>query len=379
MIRRTHTGFSFSGYLGSLHYPVLLLIFILLGWGMMMLYSAAGGAMYPWAGAQLTRAAVGVVFMLGIAALPLRFLFRHCALFYGACILLLIAVDVAGHMGMGAQRWFAIGSVTLQPSEITKIATILIIARYFHDYNPLEKRHIVYLVPPLLLMALPAFFIMRQPNLGTTTILVVTGITICFAAGAMWRYFIAALIMGMIAVPVMWEFVMHDYQKQRVLTFLNPQEDPLGTGYNIIQSIIAIGSGGLTGKGYLQGSQGQLDFLPEKQTDFIFTMLAEEFGFVGSAAVIVLYFALILCALHIGWRCRHRFGALVATGLAAMLFLHLFINVGMSMGLLPVVGVPLPLFSYGGTMLVTILIGFGVLLNMWVHRSELLPERGKGL
>jgi rod shape determining protein RodA len=287
-------------------------------------------------------------------------------------------VDVAGHMGMGAQRWFAIGSVNLQPSEITKISVIIALAHYFHYHNPLEKRHFFYLIPPLLLMALPAFFIMRQPNLGTTTILVVTGITICFAAGVAWRYFIAAIIMGLTALPIMWNFVMHDYQKQRVLTFLNPEEDPLGTGYNIIQSIIAIGSGGLFGKGYLQGSQGQLDFLPEKQTDFIFTMLAEEFGFLGSATVILLYALLIGFTMSIALRCRHRFGALIATGMAAMLFLHLFINVGMSMGLLPVVGVPLPLFSYGGTMLVTILVGFGVLLNVWMHRGEHLPERSTG-
>lgn len=336
----------------------------------MMLYSAAGGNLDPWAKAQLLRSIPGFIMMMVLPLIPLRLLLKYSYAIYGACIFLLLLVDIAGHMGMGAQRWFAIGSVNLQPSEITKIATIIALAHYFHYNNPLEKRHIVYLIPPLLLMALPDFFIMRQPNLGTTTILTVTGIMICFAAGVAWRYFIIAIVGGLSALPVMWNFVMHDYQKQRVLTFLNPEEDPLGTGYNIIQSIIAIGSGGLYGKGYLQGSQGQLDFLPEKQTDFIFTMLSEEFGFLGSASVILLYSLLIFLTIMVGVRCRHRFGALIATGIAGMLFLHLFINVGMSMGLLPVVGVPLPLFSYGGTMLITILIGFGVLLNVYAHRNE---------
>ena len=363
-------------HLPEIHMPTLILISCIALGGFMMLYSAAGGHMDPWAKAQLIRFIPAVCIMLGMSFIPIRLLLKYSYLIYGGCIGLLVAVDIAGHMGMGAQRWFAIGSVNLQPSELTKLAVILALARYFHYFNPHEKRNVIYLIPPLLLMALPAFFILRQPNLGTTTILVVTGVTIWFAAGLAWRYVIIAVAGALTAAPIAWHF-LHDYQKQRVLTFLNPEEDPLGTGYNIIQSIIAIGSGGMFGKGYLQGSQGQLDFLPEKQTDFIFTMLGEEFGFVGSATIILLYSALIFSIISIGMRCKHRFGIFICIGLGAMLFLHLFINVGMSMGLLPVVGVPLPLFSYGGTMLITILIGFGLAFNVWAHRRDHLPDRYK--
>jgi rod shape determining protein RodA len=363
--------------LPEIHIPTLLLIICIATGGFMMLYSAAGGNLDPWAKAQLIRFVPATLLMLGMCFIPTRILLHYSYLIYAACIALLVAVDIAGHMGMGAQRWFAIGSVNIQPSELTKLAVILALARYFHYNSPEKKRSVLYLIPPLLLMALPAFFILRQPNLGTTTILVCTGIMIWFIAGLAWRYVIIAIGAVLTAAPLAWELLLHDYQKQRVLTFLNPEEDPLGTGYNILQSIIAIGSGGLSGTGYLKGSQGQLDFLPEKQTDFIFTMLGEEFGFIGSTTVIMLYSALILSIFSIGLRSKHRFGTYVCAGLSSMIFLHLFINVGMSMGLLPVVGVPLPLFSYGGTMLITILIGFGLAFNIWAHRNTPLPDKNR--
>lgn len=360
--------------LPEIHVPTLLLILCIAGGGFMMLFSAAGGNFEPWAKAQIIRFFPAVILMLGISFIPIRILLKYSYVIYFCCMLLLVAVDIIGHMGMGAKRWVAIGSVNLQPSELAKIAVILALARYFHYCPPQRMNGLLYMIPPILLMALPAVFILRQPNLGTTTILVCTGILIWFAAGLSWRYVIIAIVSTLCALPIVWQN-MHDYQKQRVLTFLNPEQDPLGTGYNILQSIIAIGSGGLHGKGYLQGSQGQLDFLPEKQTDFIFTMLGEEFGFIGSVSIIALYCGLMLSITSIGLRCKHRFGTFICIGLSAMLFLHLFINVGMSMGLLPVVGVPLPLFSYGGTMLITILLGFGLAFNVWAHRKEPLPEK----
>lgn len=364
-------------HLPEIHLPTLLLILLIASGGFMMLYSAAGGNFEPWAKAQLIRFCPALILMLGMSFIPIRILLKYSYVIYFSCILLLVAVDIVGHMGMGAKRWVAIGSVNLQPSELAKIAVILALARYFHYCPPQRMNALIYMIPPVLLMAIPAVLILRQPNLGTTTILVCTGILVWFAAGLSWRYVIIAIIATLSALPIVWQN-LHDYQKQRVLTFLNPEQDPLGTGYNILQSIIAIGSGGMYGKGYLQGSQGQLDFLPEKQTDFIFTMLGEEFGFLGSIIIIALYCGLILSITSIGLRCKHRFGAFICIGLSSMLFLHLFINVGMSMGLLPVVGVPLPLFSYGGTMLITILIGFGLAFNVWTHRKDsILESTGK--
>jgi rod shape determining protein RodA len=222
-----------------------------------------------------------------------------------------------------------------------------------------------------LMIAIPALFILRQPNLGTATILMVMGATVMFMAGVHRKYFMFVALMVFSLAPLGWS-MLHAYQKQRVLTFLDPEADPLGSGYNIIQSKIAIGSGGFFGKGYLQGSQGQLDFLPEKQTDFIFTMLAEEFGFIGSVGLLLVYLLLLIYGLAISVRSKHRFGALIGVGFTTLLFLHLFINVAMVMGMLPVVGVPLPLMSYGGSMMLTVLAGFGLLLNVYVNRDQSL-------
>lgn len=358
--------------LALLHWPLFWLIMLMSGLGMLMLYSASGGAMDPYTSSQLTKFVPGLVMMLIIAIMPVRLVKWLAYPAYAACILLLLWVEVAGHQGMGAQRWIAIGGFQLQPSEFTKLAVILVLAHYFHTLHPNEKPSPLYLIPPLLLIALPVALILKQPNLGTATIMCAISIMMLFVAGVRWIYFIGAGSALLISAPIGWQF-LHAYQKQRVLTFLNPEADPQGAGYNILQSMIAIGSGGVSGKGYLQGSQGQLDFLPEKQTDFIFTMLAEEFGFIGAAGVIALYVLLIVLILAVGLRSQHRFGSLVASGIAGMLFVHLFINVGMVMGLLPVVGVPLPLFSYGGTILLASLMGLGLVLNTWVYRKERLP------
>lgn len=353
----------------QVHWPVFFLVCLLMAAGIAMQYSASGGGWHPYASAQLVRMVPGFIGMVTLMLIPPHILYRYAYVAYGICLVMLVAVEVAGHIGLGAQRWVSVGSVTLQPSEFMKLATIVVLARYFHQVYPGEKAPLLSLVPPALLLAVPAVLILKQPNLGTATILCATALIMAFAAGVRWRYWIILIAVGLAALPVAWEF-LHDYQKQRVMTFLNPEAEPLGAGYNIIQSMIAIGSGGMSGKGYLHGSQGQLDFLPEKQTDFIFTMLSEEIGFIGAGGFLVAYLLLLLCANGFALRCRHRFGMLIAVGVGGMFFCHAFINVGMCMGMLPVVGVPLPFLSYGGTILLATFAACGLLLNVWMWRDR---------
>jgi rod shape determining protein RodA len=337
--------------------------------GFAMMASAGGGELFPWAMPQIVRFAAAFFLMLVIATMPMRLLMDYAYLIYFLGVLVLVAVDVAGHTGMGAQRWLKFGGMNLQPSEFMKLAVILALARYFHNIHPEDIKRFVNLFIPLLLVLPPAVLIYRQPNLGTTIILVAMAGIMCFLAGLQWRYIVGAVLGAVAVAPFAWHF-MHGYQKKRVLTFLDPEKDPLGSGYNILQSMIAIGSGGFFGKGYLQGSQSQLDFLPEKQTDFIFTMFAEEFGFLGGLLLLGLYFVLLTSGMVVAQRSRSTFGAMLAAGVTALIFIHVLINVGMVMGLMPVVGVPLPLMSYGGSITVSTVFAIGLLLNAWVHRDQ---------
>jgi len=342
--------------------------------GFAMMVSAGGGEFAPFAWPQVSRFVFAFVLMLVLATMPMRLLMDYAYVVYFFCLLVLVGVDIMGHIGMGAKRWISLGGMNLQPSEFMKLAVILVLARYFHQLPPEDIRRPTFLLPPILLIILPAILILRQPNLGTTTILCSVGAIMFFLAGVQKRYFIGAMMAGLSALPVVWHF-MHDYQKRRVLTFLNPDHDPLGAGYNILQSMIAIGSGGFFGKGYLQGSQSQLNFLPEKHTDFIFTMLAEEFGFFGTIILLGLYGVLLASAMAVAMRSRSTFGALVASGVAALLFMHILINCAMVMGLMPVVGVPLPFMSYGGSIMVSAVLAIGLLLNAYTHRDELPMRR----
>lgn len=339
--------------------------------GIAMMISAGGGSFSPWASPQLLRFALGFMLMLLVALTSAKFLFDYAYVFYGLCLAVLLVVDVGGFVGMGAQRWIRLGGVNLQPSEFMKLAVILALARYYHSSHLEDVRKLSHLLIPAILVGLPAILILRQPNLGTTAILVAVSAIMAFMAGVRLRWFAVAVVLAASAAPVGWHF-MHDYQKRRVLTFLEPQADPLGAGYNILQSMIAVGSGGMFGKGYLHGSQSQLNFLPEKQTDFIFTTLAEEFGFTGGVCLLVLYSMLILTGVLIALRCRHAFGSMLAFGVTAMIFVHVLINVGMVMGMLPVVGVPLPLMSYGGSIMLSTLLGVGLLLNAHTSRDQRL-------
>lgn len=345
--------------------------------GVMALFSAGGGSFEPWAGKHFARFAVFLGLLFFIALLDIRRWLQWAPMLYSGCLVLLIAVEVVGSVGMGAQRWLDLGFIQLQPSELMKICLLLMLARYYHGVDAESIRGWRSLVVPLLLTIVPVALVLRQPNLGTASILLFLAVTLTVLAGLRLWIIIAGAIASISAVPVLWHF-MHDYQKQRVLTFLNPERDPLGSGYHIIQSKIALGSGGVFGKGYLDGTQSHLNFLPEMQTDFIFTVFGEEFGLFGAVLVLILYTLLIAYGYLVAFNAQSQYARLLAVGLSTNLFLYLFINVGMVMGLLPVVGVPLPLLSYGGTSLLAVMIGFGLLINLDIHRELRLPLRGTG-
>jgi rod shape determining protein RodA len=340
-----------------------------------MLYSAANGSMQPWAGPQLIRFLIGLGMLSAIAITDIRLILRYAYAFYVVVLILLIVVEVKGFVGGGAQRWVDLGFINLQPSELMKPAIVIALARYFHGVNMDEIGQPTMLLFPLALIAMPTGLIMIQPDLGTALLVVMGAAVMLFMAGVrIWKFLVMGGL-GLAAIPVAWN-LLHDYQQNRVLTFLNPENDPLGTGYHILQSKIALGSGGLFGKGYMAGTQSHLNFLPERQTDFIFTMLAEEFGMVGGLLLLGLYVILLIYGYAIAFRCRHQFGRLVAMGITTGFFLYFFINIAMVMGLVPVVGVTLPFISYGGTSLLTLMLSTGLLMNIYVHREVHMGVRG---
>lgn len=361
----------------GMHRGFLCVTLALVALGLIMQFSASGGEARIFAIPQALRAMLGLGLMALVAALTPTQLFRASYGIYIVCLGLLVMVALVGIMGLGAQRWVGIGFFNLQPSELMKIGIILALARYFETVPVTrEGRHFLLLMVPALLTLIPVALILKQPNLGTATIVSVIAFAMCFMAGIRWWYFAGAISAAGAAVPVVYHF-LHDYQKQRVMTFLNPSSDPLGAGYNIIQSKIAIGSGGFFGKGLLKGSQSQLDFLPEKQTDFIFTMMAEELGFIGAVLLLLLYAMVIGFAMMLAVRARSSYCRLLAAGVAALLFIHIFINMAMVMGMIPVVGVPLPFLSYGGSFLLATLIACGILQHVYIHRDYSFPRRGR--
>jgi len=361
--------------LWRVHWLFVLLLIITASVGFIMLYSAANGSFEPWAGRQMIRFGVGLVFMLIVAMTNLRVWLKYSYTFYGLALLLLGAVELGGTIGMGAQRWIDLGIFNLQPSELMKIALVLALARYFHSGSIEDIGRPSYLLVPLFMVAAPTALVLRQPDLGTALMLVIGSGAIFFVAGIRIWKFALVLLAGLISAPIGWQF-LRDYQRQRVLTFLNPENDPLGSGYHIIQSKIALGSGGLFGKGFMQGTQSHLSFLPEKQTDFIFTMLAEEFGLVGGLGLLGLYLLILAYGFRISLNCRNHYGRLVGMGVTTTFFLYVFINIAMVMGLIPVVGIPLPLISYGGTAMMTLLLAFGLLLSVHINRDEAIGRRG---
>ena len=340
----------------------------LAGVGYTALYSAAGGSPQPYANGQIFRFFTALLMMLAIAMVDIRVIAKVSWVTYVIGLVLLVVVMKFGHTGLGAKRWMTIGGVEIQPSELMKLFLVLALSSYFHKATFERIGNPFFLLPAVLTILVPVALILKEPNLGTAVITALLGATVMAGAGVRWwKFAIVILVIG-VAAPVLYHH-LHDYQRERIVTFMNPGSDPLGAGYNIIQSKIALGSGGFGGQGFLHGTQNQLNFLPEKQTDFVFTIIAEEFGFLGSVAVLGLLFSVVLIALYTAVRSEHQFGRLVALGIGMNFFLYCAVNLSMVMGLIPVGGVPLPLISYGGSALTAVMLGFGVLMSVHVHRD----------
>jgi rod shape determining protein RodA len=359
-----------------LNWPLVVLVIAVASVGFLMLYSIAGGNIDTWARPQMERFAVGLVLMFIVAMVPIWFWRNMAGVAYLVSFILLLFVEFFGDVGMGAQRWIDLGFIRLQPSEMMKFTLVMMLAAY---YDWLDHRRIsrpLYVLIPVLLIMVPTVLVLMQPNLGTSLMLILAGAAVMFAAGVSLWYFAAVFLLGVGAVAGVfltrgtpWQF-LHDYQYTRIDTFLNPGADPLGAGYNIIQAQIALGSGGWSGKGFMQGTQSRLNFLPEKHTDFIFTTLAEEFGFIGAFSLLALYALIIGFCLVAAFQNRDRFSALLIVGVAANFFFYIAVNLSMVMGMAPVVGVPLPLLSYGGSAMMVLLVGFGLVQSAHVHRPR---------
>lgn len=350
--------------LGLVNWGLTLSVCFAAAVGFVLLYSAAGGAFFPWAATQMARFGVALLVMIVTATIPPRIWYRLAYWMWGLSVLLLLAAEFGGVEGGGAERWIALGPFRLQPSEVMKIALVLVLARYFHAVRFEHVRRIRTLLPPLLLLVIPAALVLKQPDLGTTVILIAVAGIIFFLSGVRWWKFALVGVAVAAAVPLIWTYGLQTYQKKRLLTFLDPSSDPLGAGFHITQAKIALGSGGVFGKGFLNGTQIHLNFVPEMHTDFILAVLAEEFGLVGALGLLAIYGLILFHLLASAMRTKTQFGRLVAAGIGFTFFLYAFINLAMVLGLLPVVGVPLPLVSYGGTSMLTLMFGFGLAMSV---------------
>jgi len=372
-IKRVPSGFR---KLLHINWALAVLLTAIASVGFLMLYSVADGNIERWAEPQMERFGFGMVLMLAIGMVPIWFWRNMAGLAYGISLLLLIAVEIVGDIGMGAQRWLDLGVMRLQPSELMKIAMVMMLAAYYDWLDVKKISRPFWVLVPVFLILLPTFLVLRQPDLGTSLMLVGSGAAVMLVAGVHWAYFASVIAMGVGAVAAVflsrgteWQ-VLHDYQYRRIDTFLDPGSDPLGAGYHISQAKIALGSGGWAGKGFMQGTQSRLNFLPEKHTDFIFNTLTEEFGFVGGISLLTLYALVIVFCIATAIQTKDRFAALVTLGIAATFFLYFGVNMAMVMGLAPVVGSPLPLVSYGGSAMLVLMIGFGLVQSANVHRPR---------
>ena len=359
-----------------LHWPLILILTAIAAIGFMMLYSVAGGSFTPWSEAQIQRFGIGIAAMMIVAMTPIWFWRNMSVLAFVFSLALLVFVEFFGSTGMGAQRWIDLGFMRLQPSEVAKIALVMLLAAYY-DWLPVTKTsRPLWVMVPVLIILVPTAMVLRQPDLGTALLLMIAGGTVMFAAGVHWAYFASVIAAGAGAIAAVFESrgtswqLLENYQYRRIDTFLNPASDPLGAGYHITQSKIALGSGGWTGRGFMQGTQTRLNFLPEKHTDFIFTTLAEEFGFLGASSLLMLYILVIVFCLFAVLRMTDRFSSLLVIGISMTFFLFFAVNMSMVMGLAPVVGVPLPLVSYGGSAMLVLLAAFGLVQSAHVHRPR---------
>lgn len=367
-----------SGLQKALHlnWALILLLTAVAAVGWLMLYSVAGGTIETWAEPQMKRFAVGMVLMLGVAFVPIWFWRNMAGVAYAVSIVLLLVVEFFGTVGMGAQRWIDLGFIVLQPSEMMKFTLVMMLAAYYDWLDPKKVSRPLWVLLPVLMTVMPTILVLMQPNLGTSLMLLMGGAAVMFCAGvSLWYFAGVALLAGGAVAGVFltrgtpWQF-LHDYQYRRIDTFLDPTADPLGAGYNIIQAKIALGSGGWSGKGFMQGTQSRLNFLPEKHTDFIFTTLAEEFGFVGAFSLLMLYAGIIIFCVVSALQNKDRFSSLLILGVAANFFFYIAVNLSMVMGMAPVVGVPLPLLSYGGSAMLVLMVAFGLVQSAHVHRPR---------
>ena len=372
-VRKVPTGFERLTYVNL---PILILIIAISAIGFLMLFSVAGGSLEPWAKLQMIRFSFGFLLMLIIAFVPIWFWRNISGLAYIMSIVLLVVVEFYGVAGMGAVRWIDLGFMRLQPSEIVKVTVVMFLASYY-DWLPKNKvSRPLWIFLPLIIILLPVLMVLRQPDLGTGLLILIGGLTILFVAGVSWIYFLLSGLGIFTFVFSIFYFrgtefqILKDYQYRRIDTFLDPANDPLGAGYHITQSKIALGSGGFSGRGFMQGTQSRLNFLPEKHTDFIFTTLAEEFGFVGGFTLLGLYFLMIIFCGIVALGCKDRYSGLIVSGLNMTFFLYFAVNMAMVMGMAPVVGVPLPLVSYGGSAMFVIMIAFGLIQSAEIHKAR---------
>ncbi|WP_293883902.1 rod shape-determining protein RodA [Sphingomonas sp.] len=349
--------------LRSFNWAIIALVVALVGFGLVVLYSASGGHLKPWAMSQGIRFVVFLIFALGLSRIPESLWKAGAFPAFAGVLLLLVAVELLGAVGGGSRRWLDLGIIRLQPSELMKLTIVLAVARFYDLLPAGEIRGVNALWPPAVMIGLPFLLVLTQPDLGTATMIAAGGIVVVFLAGIPLRLFAGAAGSFALILPIVWS-QMHDYQRNRVLVFLNPESNPLGTGYHITQSKIAIGSGGVFGKGYLNGTQSHLDYLPEGHTDFVFATMAEEWGLVGGVAIIIGFLLLCRWGLRVAARAPTRFGRLAAAGLTTTIFFYVAINLMMVMGLAPVVGIPLPLISFGGTAMLTVLMCIGILMSI---------------
>lgn len=365
-------GEKLSRFSWSLFIPMcVVLIFSIL-----VLFSAGGGSWFPYAMPQLMKIFIGLAIFFAVSFSNIKTWIKSAYFIYAVALILIILVTFIGDVGMGAQRWLNLGIINIQPSEFIKIALVLALARYFAWQNSVELSQFKNYIVPILLFIIPFIFIFLQPDLGTGISVGLITLGMFYIVGANKKWFLILFILGIIISPAVWYGALHDYQRDRIITFINPDSDPRGAGYQINQAKIAFGSGGIIGKGYISGTQSQQSFLPEKQTDFIFTMMGEEFGFMGALLFISIYTFIVIMLFWASKTCRNRFGQLVCFGFMLNFFVYYFINISMVLGLMPTVGVPLPLMSFGGSSLISLLFGFGLCQNAHIHKDQQLSSKG---
>ena len=367
---------SFGEKLSRFSWVLFIPMCVVLLFSVIVLFSAGGGSWTPFALSQLSKIALGMIIFFIVSFSNIKTWIKSAYSIYAVVLILIILVTFIGDVGMGAQRWLSLGFINIQPSELIKIALVLALARYFAWENSVELSQFKNYLIPILMMFVPFVLICAQPDLGTGISLALITLGMFYIVGANKKWFVIGGILALLATPVIWYGGMHDYQRNRIITFINPELDAKGSGYQINQAKIAFGSGGIIGKGYLSGTQSQQSFLPEKQTDFIFTMLGEEFGFLGAFMLLMIYTFIVIMLFWAAKTCRNRFGQLICFGFMLNFFIYYFINISMVLGILPTVGVPLPLMSFGGSSLISLLFGFGLCQNAHIHKDQQLSSRG---